>query len=62
VTITYDVQTRYPWKSILKFLEPFSIAKRFQTSKKALLSDLKPWGVAPNPTLLLKKEGRKLFY
>jgi hypothetical protein len=45
-----------------KFLEPFSITKRFQTSKKALGGRLKPWGVAPNPTLLLKKEGRKLLY
>jgi hypothetical protein len=37
-------------KSILKLLEPFSIAKRFQTSKKALVRNLKPWGFAPNPT------------
>jgi hypothetical protein len=27
-----------------------------------LLEQIKPWGVAPHPTLLLKKEGRKLFY
>jgi hypothetical protein len=40
-------------------LKLFSIAKKFQTSKNALAV---AWGVAPYPTLLLKKERRKLFY
>jgi hypothetical protein len=40
-------------KVIFKFLEPFSIAKRFQTSPKLLGGYLKPWGVAPNSSVCL---------
>jgi hypothetical protein len=39
-------------------LKPFSIVKRFQTSKNTLLVT---WGVAPYPIRFLKKAEQKLL-
>jgi hypothetical protein len=45
------------WKSILKFLEPFSIAKRFQTSKKLSAAVLRPWRLCLQASVSPFKKG-----
>jgi hypothetical protein len=59
VLITYMCVAYLYVSCFIYTLENFSIVKVFQTFQNTLTAT---WGFAPYPTLLLKKEGRKLFY